>query len=119
MDFFYDKKCSIYSTTKSKVNGSEKIVDTAIYSSIACDFWVGSWKKTDTNIGRDTKEVYYTVDLQPSYSDVRNWHRIELIDNVNWSDVSIWMFEIVNVEYFKNINNDVDNIRLIVYPRNV
>jgi len=119
MDFFYDKKCSIYSITKAKVDGSESYVETPLYTEILCDFWLGSWNNTDSKLSRDTKELYYTVDLQPSYTDVRKWMRIQLFDIVNGSSIDLWMFEIVSVEYFKNLDNLVDNIRLKVYPRNV
>lgn len=119
LNYFYDKKCSVYSIAKSKVDGSEKIIETAIYTGIVCDFWLWNWNSSDDKLWRETKELFYTVDLQPAYTDIRRWHRIELIDVINGTDISLWMFEVVSVEYFKNINNNLDNIRLKVYPRNI
>lgn len=82
---FYDKKCTIYSVTYTKVWGTGKRTYTAIYTDIECNFQKSKENLRNTDYANNVDLPKYTVTLPIKYNQVREAQKILLTDPDLWN----------------------------------
>lgn len=113
---YYDKKFTLKRLTQTvDSRWNQKDIETILYQEKKCSFWASSdrWQN-NTNLSNRTDETTYNVNIQPIYSDVKKWDKIEIFDSINWNLETQGVYIITNVIFNKNFNGVLDNIELYV-----
>ena len=112
LNTFLDKTCTIYSFWVSIVDGQQIKADTAIYTSISCDFYpAGSDDLTFNEYEQDYKKWKYTVVLNGDKTLVRIGHKVNLVDPAGQDYGNFIVDEVMP---YRGINGQIDNITLKV-----
>lgn len=106
---FLNNTCTITSKTLINDNWVEKKTITTIYSNIACHIYNNWWDVEDTNISVNTKNINWTVILEPNKTNVRVWQYIQITDPALWT---LWNYEIKTIKMNRLINGTNDSIQL-------
>ena len=109
---FLDKKCSIFTTTIITVDCEETKSYHAIYTDIACDYFVPNNKYNKNNQAREFETRTLSLVLEPDKTLVRRWDMIELDNNY-------WKYVVDEYAEYKNVNWLIDNITLTISQRDV
>jgi hypothetical protein len=81
MRYFYDKRCSISTTTTTTVKGALMKSFSALYTNIPCSYReANNSNLAISTASRDTDIKKYTMNLEPAYTGIKIGDRVELYD---------------------------------------
>jgi len=81
MRYFYDKRCTISTTSTTTVKGALMKSFSALYTNIPCSYrQANDAALSITQASRDTDIKKYTMNLEPAYTGVKIGDRVELFD---------------------------------------
>lgn len=118
--YYFDKLCTIYSSWYIKVDGSQKLVKTAVKTLIPCCFWSTSSQDNYENtwIAKQTDIEKFYVVLYPENTWIRWGMQIDIFEPIDWVNVAFWSYIIEkNPEINRQFNGVIDNIQLQLIAR--
>jgi len=112
INYFLDKKCSIFTTSILVADCEEIKSYHAIYTDIACDYFVPNNKYRNNNQAREFETKTLLLVLEPDKLLVKKGDMVELDNNY-------WQYIVDEYAEYKNINGLIDNITLTITQRDV
>jgi len=109
---FLDKKCSIFSTTIITVDCEEIKSYHALYTDIACDYFVPNNKYKNNQQTREFETRTLSLVLEADKTLVNRWDKVVLDNNY-------WNYVVDEIAIYKNIWWQIDNITLTITQRDV
>lgn len=111
---FFDKKCTISTTTYTTVWGVKKRAYTPLYSLIECNFEANEKRMSNTDYANNVELPTYIVVLPVKYNQIRPNQKIVLIDPVLWE---VGTYITGTAQANKSISWLIDCITLPVYAQ--
>lgn len=112
MMMFLDKKCTIYTTTIVNIDSEDTKSYHAVYTDIACDYFVPNNKYKGNNQAREFETRTLSLVLEADKTLVRRWDMVQLDNNY-------WKYVVDEYAEYKNISWLIDNITLTISQRDV
>jgi hypothetical protein len=119
MNFFFDKKATIYTIAMSESNWEQIKSETILYTNIECDFYSfssPSKQYRNSDVAEQDNIDRLTVVLKWNRSWVIKWCKIILTDASLWW---YWTYVVDSVQAYRKVNWQVDNYELNVSRKNV
>lgn len=112
MDIFFDKRCTIYTTTIVTIDCEDTKSYVAVYTDIACDYFTPNNKYNSNNQAREFEWKVLTLVLEPDKTLVSRWDKVVL-------DGWYWSYVVDEIATYKNVGWVIDNITLTITQRDV